>query len=68
MRIVDVCRNSSIVQIELKDDTPHQFLTRLVYMDHRMFDSFAEDYDYDFTDTEFDTDGHTIWEIETTPA
>ena len=55
MLVTDIIDHGTIVTVVLGG-------TERVNLDHRMFHHFAQDYDYDFRDIEFDTDGSSIWE------
>jgi hypothetical protein len=53
-QITDIQDHGTIIIVEIGE--------RLVYFDHRQFQHFAEIYDYDFQNIEFETDGETVWE------
>ena len=54
--ITDIEDHGTIVIVRLGDQA--------VYFDHRSFHNFAESYDFDLRDIEFESDGETIWEAE----
>ena len=61
MKVTNIVDTGSIVLVELTELEPYR--TEAVYFDPRMFRDFAEAHNWDFTDTEFDSDGETVWPI-----